>query len=114
MLGYGVGIQVPVKIGDAAIESARNYKDTRSWGKNSYIRTKRDSGRTASLTEAARTFLLRGAVYYAAIALAWPHPGFGQFSPCSARFREALARAVEQDRVREADSLYTAYESLCL
>ena len=82
-------------------------------GKNSYIRTKRDSGRTASLTEAARTFLLRGAVYYAAIALAWPHPGFGQFSPCSARFREALARAVEQDRVREADSLYTAYESLC-
>ena len=33
MLGYGVGIQVPVKIGDAAIEWARNYKDTRSWGR---------------------------------------------------------------------------------
>jgi len=33
MLGYGLGIQIPVKIGDAAIEWARNYKETRSWGR---------------------------------------------------------------------------------
>jgi hypothetical protein len=32
MLGYGVGIRIPVKIGDAAIEWARNYKDTKSLG----------------------------------------------------------------------------------
>jgi hypothetical protein len=33
MLGYGLGIRIPVKIGDAAIEWARNYKDTRSYGR---------------------------------------------------------------------------------
>jgi outer membrane protein assembly factor BamA len=33
MLGYGVGIRIPVKIGDASFEWARNYKDTQSWGR---------------------------------------------------------------------------------
>ena len=33
MLGYGIGIRIPVKIGDASIEWARNYKDSRSWGR---------------------------------------------------------------------------------
>jgi hypothetical protein len=33
MLGYGVGIRMPVKIGDASFEWARNYKDTQSWGR---------------------------------------------------------------------------------
>jgi hypothetical protein len=33
MLGYGVGMRIPVKIGDAAIEWARNYTDTQSWGR---------------------------------------------------------------------------------
>lgn len=33
MLGYGIGMRIPVKIGDAAIEWARNYKDTQSWGR---------------------------------------------------------------------------------
>ena len=33
MLGYGIGIRIPVKIGDASIEWARNYKDSRGWGR---------------------------------------------------------------------------------
>ncbi|HEX7511665.1 MAG TPA: BamA/TamA family outer membrane protein, partial [Chitinivibrionales bacterium] len=33
MIGYGLGIQIPVKIGDAAIEWARNYRDTHNWGR---------------------------------------------------------------------------------
>jgi outer membrane protein assembly factor BamA len=33
MMGYGAGIRIPVKIGDAAVEWARNYKDTESWGR---------------------------------------------------------------------------------
>ena len=33
MLGYGVGIRIPVKIGNASFEWARNYKDTQSWGR---------------------------------------------------------------------------------
>jgi hypothetical protein len=33
MMGYGVGMRIPVKIGDAAIEWARNYTDTQSWGR---------------------------------------------------------------------------------
>ena len=33
MLGYGVGIRIPVKIGEGSFEWARNYKDTQSWGR---------------------------------------------------------------------------------
>jgi hypothetical protein len=33
MLGYGVGIRIPVKLGLATFEWARNYTDTRSWGR---------------------------------------------------------------------------------
>jgi hypothetical protein len=33
LLGYGAGIQVPVKIGDASIEWARNYAETSGWGR---------------------------------------------------------------------------------
>jgi hypothetical protein len=33
MCGYGIGIRIPVKIGDAAIEWARNYRETQSWGR---------------------------------------------------------------------------------
>jgi len=33
MLGYGVGIRIPVKIGEGSFEWARNYKDMQSWGR---------------------------------------------------------------------------------
>lgn len=33
MLGYGVGVRLPVKIGTMALEWARNYKDVRSLGR---------------------------------------------------------------------------------
>ena len=33
LMGYGAGIRIPVKIGDASIEWARNYKETSGWGR---------------------------------------------------------------------------------
>jgi outer membrane protein assembly factor BamA len=33
MLGYGIGLRIPVKLGLATFEWGRNYTDTRSWGR---------------------------------------------------------------------------------
>ncbi len=33
LLGYGAGIRIPVKIGDASIEWARKYSETSGWGR---------------------------------------------------------------------------------
>jgi outer membrane protein assembly factor BamA len=33
LLGYGLGIRIPVKIGNASIEWARNYLETSGWGR---------------------------------------------------------------------------------
>jgi hypothetical protein len=33
MLGYGLGMKIPVKIGNASIEWARNYLETSGWGR---------------------------------------------------------------------------------
>jgi hypothetical protein len=33
LMGYGSGIRIPVRIGDASIEWARNYKESSGWGR---------------------------------------------------------------------------------